>query len=103
MADESTSTLEGESLAQNTSTTPTFDPILLKDYLNKLLPLALEAEEAELEASLWSTPENITEQLHRFANDAQVSALYITKAKEDKKEEDDPITDKFVYTIAPEI
>ncbi|CAG8624559.1 10701_t:CDS:2, partial [Gigaspora rosea] len=102
MAHEPTSTIECESLVQNTSTIPTFEPIILKEYLNKLLPSVLETEEAELEASLWSIPQNITEKLHCFANDAQVSALYITKAKEYNKE-DDPITDKFVYTIAPEI
>ncbi|CAG8817126.1 3489_t:CDS:1, partial [Gigaspora rosea] len=36
-----------ESLAQNTNTTPTFEPIILKEYLNKLLPSVLGAEEAE--------------------------------------------------------
>ncbi|CAG8487876.1 5917_t:CDS:10 [Dentiscutata erythropus] len=102
MADDSTSTLEGESLAQNTSTTPTFEPKLLQEYLNKLLPLVLGAEEADLEASLWSIPET-TEKLHRFANDSQVNALYITKSKEDKKEEDDPLVVSFVYTISQEI
>ncbi|CAG8466762.1 5969_t:CDS:10, partial [Racocetra fulgida] len=87
MADDPTSTLEGEALAQNTSNTPAFEPTILKEYLNKLLPLVLGAEEKDLEDSLWSSPENL-EKLNRFANDSQVNALYITKSKEDKKEEE---------------
>ncbi|CAG8690296.1 16619_t:CDS:2, partial [Cetraspora pellucida] len=102
MADDPTSTLEGEALAQNTSNTPAFEPTILKEYLNKLLPLFLGAEEKDLEDSLWSIQENL-EKLNRFANDSRISALYITKSKEDKKEENDPLVVSYVYTISQEI
>ncbi|CAG8707990.1 8677_t:CDS:2, partial [Gigaspora rosea] len=59
-----------------------FEPIILQEYLNKLLLLVLEAEEADLKATLWSIPET-TEKLCLFTNDSQVKALYITKSKKD--------------------
>jgi len=59
------------------SLAPVFEPILLQEYLDKLLPLLLGAEEKELDA-LWPIDENV-KLLRKFANDTSVDAIYLSK------------------------
>ncbi|KAG9288876.1 hypothetical protein G9A89_001252 [Geosiphon pyriformis] len=82
---------------------PVFEPTLLQDYLDKLLPLILGAESSELKASLWSGLD-ISEKLRRFANDPQINVISITKEREhDKKEEEDISTITHTYNLTQEI
>ena|SRR5437763_1032929 len=75
-----------QNLNDTTLAPQTPEPILLRDYLNKLLPLLLGAEENDLKNSLWNFSET-HEKLKKFANDPQVNALYIIKEKDEKKDE----------------
>ncbi|CAH1756141.1 13650_t:CDS:10 [Entrophospora sp. SA101] len=88
MEDDSVATV-GE-VSQNPTgpaiTPPTFEPILLQDYLNKLLPIVLGAEEQDLKTSLWNVSETI-EKLRKYANDPQINVIYVIKEKEEKKDE----------------
>jgi len=84
--------------------TEPFDPLLLKDYLEKLITILLAADAVEINNSLFSYPDTL-EKCKRFANDPQSPVLYILKEKESKKDEDDidisPQT--YIYTLSQEI
>ncbi|CAG8556212.1 3367_t:CDS:2, partial [Ambispora gerdemannii] len=84
--------------------TPVFEPILLQDHLDRLLPLVLGAEISELKelkALLWSAPET-SEKLRRFANDTKINVIYITKEREDDKKEEDQSSVTYTYSITQE-
>ncbi|CAG8502150.1 6068_t:CDS:10 [Scutellospora calospora] len=81
-----------------------YEPAILKEYLNKLLPLVLGAKEVDLNFSLWSlwSVQENTEKLSQFANDPLVNVLYITKLLNDRKE-DYPFWVSYSYDISQEI
>ncbi|RUS15357.1 dynein heavy chain, N-terminal region 1-domain-containing protein, partial [Endogone sp. FLAS-F59071] len=81
-----------------------FDPVPLKEYLEKIIIFLLAADASDLESSLFAYADTL-EKCKRFATDQQSPVLYILKEREAKKDEatDDTSPQTYNYTLSQEI
>ncbi|RUP48413.1 dynein heavy chain [Jimgerdemannia flammicorona] len=102
MEEEGTSTANPTVAVDASTLTEPFDPIILKDYLEKLTIFLLAADESDLKNSLFAYSDTM-EKCKRFADDPQSPVLYILKEREAKKDEDDTSPQAYIYTLSQEI
>jgi dynein heavy chain 1 len=79
--------LEGERERGPPPTVPTFNLQQFNNYLLKLLPLLIDAQEDDLQ-QLLELPD-YAERATRWAGDPNAGALYVLKSRDEREDEDD--------------